>query len=83
MLKPDGFDLRAAPSRHAKAIATNIAVKRIIDFYQRQSTNYADYFIAAWRFKYRAALGNPNATLADFAAETKSARSISATSGPL
>ena len=47
------------------------AIKRIVDFYERQPTDYADYFQAAWRFKYRAALGKPKATLADFAADAK------------
>ena len=42
---------------------------QIIDFYHRQNIDYADYFQAAWRFKHRAALGKPEATLADFAAE--------------
>ena len=32
-------------------------VLRIVDFYQRQPTDLADYFLAAWRFKHRAALG--------------------------
>ena len=44
-------------------------VQRIIDFYQRQPTDFADYFLAAWRFRHRAALGQPDATLADIAAE--------------
>jgi len=46
-------------------------VQQIIDFYHRQDTNYADYFQAAWRFKNRAALGRPEAGLADFAAGSK------------
>ena len=29
------------------------ATHRIVDFYLRQPTDYADYFQAAWRFKYR------------------------------
>lgn len=45
------------------------AVNQIIDFYKRQNTNYSDYFIAAWRYKHRAALGSPRATLATIAAE--------------
>ncbi len=40
-------------------------------FYLRQPTDYADYFQAAWRFKYRAALGKPTATLATTAADAK------------
>ena len=47
------------------------AIQRIVDFYERQPTDYADYFQAAWRFKHRAALGKPNATLAAIAADAK------------
>ena len=47
------------------------AIQRIVDFYERQPTDYADYFQAAWRFKYRAALGKPGATLACIAADSK------------
>jgi hypothetical protein len=39
--------------------------------YHRQNIDYADYFQAAWRYKHRAALGKPNALLADCAAEGK------------
>ncbi len=44
---------------------------RIVDFYQRQPTDYADYFAAAWRYQNRAALGRRRANLADIAAEAK------------
>jgi len=47
------------------------SVERIVAFYHRQNTDYADYFRAAWRFKYRANLGQPKATLAQIAAEAK------------
>jgi mono/diheme cytochrome c family protein len=43
-------------------------VRRIIDFYQQQPTDLADYFLAAWRFEHRALLGQPDATLHDIAA---------------
>ena len=46
-------------------------ILRIVDFYQRQPTDFADYFHAAWRYKNRAALGKPRATLADIATESK------------
>jgi hypothetical protein len=36
-----------------------------------QPTDLAEYFRAAWRYKYRAALGKPNATLASTAADAK------------
>jgi mono/diheme cytochrome c family protein len=45
------------------------AVNQIIDFYKRQTTDYSDYFAAAWRYKHRAALGSPRATLTSIAAE--------------
>jgi hypothetical protein len=45
------------------------AIQRIVAFYERQPTDYADYFQAAWRFKYRSDLKKPDATLAGIAAE--------------
>jgi len=47
------------------------AIQRIVAFYSRQPTDYADYFQAAWRYRYRAVLGKPNATLASVASEQK------------
>jgi Protein of unknown function (DUF1592)/Protein of unknown function (DUF1588)/Protein of unknown function (DUF1587)/Protein of unknown function (DUF1585)/Protein of unknown function (DUF1595) len=70
VLKPDGFDF----SSHPMLVETDrekYAIKRIVDFYERQPTDYADYFQAAWRFKHRSALGKRSATLADIAAEAK------------
>jgi mono/diheme cytochrome c family protein len=46
-------------------------VGRIIDFYHQQDTDFSDYFQAAWRYKNRAALGKPRATLASLAAESR------------
>jgi hypothetical protein len=46
-------------------------IKRIVDFYRSQPTDYADYFEAAWRYKHRAALGNPAATLTSTARANK------------
>ena len=46
-------------------------ILRIVDFYKRQPTDIADYFQAAWRYRHRAALGAPNATLQTVAAQTK------------
>jgi hypothetical protein len=70
VLKPDGI----AFSPHPMLVETDrekYAVQRIVDFYDRQPTDFADYFDAAWRYKHRAALGRPRATLAATAAETK------------
>jgi Protein of unknown function (DUF1592)/Protein of unknown function (DUF1588)/Protein of unknown function (DUF1587)/Protein of unknown function (DUF1585)/Protein of unknown function (DUF1595)/Planctomycete cytochrome C len=44
-------------------------VQRILDFYRRHEVNYGDYFLAAWRFDHRAALGNPEKSLNDAARE--------------
>src|SRR6478672_8444282 len=46
-------------------------VNRIVDFYKRQPLDYADYFLAAWRYRHRAALGQPRMTLAEAAARAR------------
>src|SRR6202521_1295805 len=69
-VSPAGFDF--AP--HPMLVETDrekYAIQRIVGFYQRQPTDYADYFQAAWRFKYRSILGKPAATLDGIAAESK------------
>ena len=53
-------------------------VKRIIDFYKRQRTDYADYFLAAWRYRHREP-GPPDRTLDDFADEAGSVAKYLAT----
>jgi hypothetical protein len=77
VLKPDGFDF----AEHSMLAATDrdqYSVQRILDFYARQPTDYAAYFEAAWRYKHRAVLGKPKATLAETAAESRlSARYLS------
>ena len=69
VLKPTGM----AFASHPMLVETDrdrYAINQIIDFYSRQNTNYSDYFVAAWRYKHRAALGTPKATLASVAAES-------------
>ncbi|MDB6037922.1 MAG: hypothetical protein JWM99_1763 [Verrucomicrobiales bacterium] len=68
-LKPNGFGFAPNPML-AETDRDQFCVMQIIDFYHRQNIDYADYFEAAWRYKYRAALGKPRAKLADVAAET-------------
>ena len=46
-------------------------VNRIVDFYKRQPLDYADYFLAAWRYHHRAELRRPRMTLTDAAREAK------------
>jgi hypothetical protein len=70
VLTPDGIDFSPNPML-VDTDRDKYATHRIVNFYQRQPTDYADYFQAAWRFKYRAALGKPTATLASTAADAK------------
>ena len=70
VLEPD----RITFAPHPMLVETDrdkYCVQRIIDFYSRQPTDLADYFRAAWRYKHRAALGQPKATLARVAAREK------------
>ena len=68
VLKPEGFGFAPHPVV-TDTDRDKYCVARIIDFYQRQRVDYADYFLAAWRFQHRAALGKPDAPLGDFAGE--------------
>jgi hypothetical protein len=70
VLKPDGF-VFASHTVVTESDRDKYGVKRLIDFYQRQSTNYAEYFLAAWRFKHRAALGRSGTSLAELATEDR------------
>ncbi|HKE29485.1 MAG TPA: DUF1592 domain-containing protein [Bryobacteraceae bacterium] len=70
VLTADGFDF----ARYPMLVETDrekFAIQRIVGFYEHQPADFADYFQAAWRFKYREALGEPAATLASAAAEAK------------
>ena len=62
-LTPDGFIFAPGPVL-AETDRDQFAIRRIVDFYRSQPTDYADYFEAAWRYKHRVALGTPTATLA-------------------
>ena len=69
-LNPHGFEF--AP--HPMLVETDrekYCIQQIVDFYDRQATDYADYFRAAWLYKHRAAFGKSKATLADIAGEAK------------
>jgi hypothetical protein len=76
VLKPKGF----AFAPHPMLVETDrdkYAVTQIVEFYQRQPTDYSEYFQAAWRFKYgavraRAESGvKATSTLAGVAAASK------------
>lgn len=69
-LKPDGF----AFAPHPMLVETDrekFCIQQIVDFYDRQPTDYGDYFHAAWVYKHRAVLGKSKASLADIAAQNR------------
>ena len=70
VLKPDTIDF-APHLMQVESDQDKYAIQRIIAFYKSQPTDYADYFQAAWRYRYRAALGKPAASLASTAASAK------------
>ncbi len=70
VLKPDGIDFAPYPML-VETDREKYAIQRIVSFYKAQPTDYADYFEAAWRYKYRIALKKPHATLAATAVEAK------------
>ena len=70
VLKPDGFVFAPHPVV-TETDRDKYCVKRIVDFYRRQPTDLADYFMSAWRFKHRGRLGRPEGTLAKVAAADK------------
>lgn len=67
VLKPDGFDFAPHPAM-TDTDRDKYCVNRIVEFYQRQPTDLSAYFLAAWEYRHRAALGKPDATLAEIAA---------------
>src|SRR5262249_45833243 len=70
VLKPQGFVFAPHPVV-TDTDRDKYCVQRIVAFYERHKVEYADYFLAAWRFRHREALGKPKATLRDFAVESK------------
>jgi hypothetical protein len=68
VLKPQGFEFAPHPVV-ADTDSDKFCVNQIIHVYQRQQTDYSQYFLAAWRFQNRAARGKPHENLSDVAAE--------------
>ena len=66
VLTPDGIAFAPHPAV-TNTDRDKYCVKRIIEFYERQPIDLADYFVAAWQYRYRDQLGKPNASLAEFA----------------
>jgi len=70
VLKPTGFVFAPHPAV-TDTDRDKYCVRRIINFYERHKVDYADYFFAAWRFRHCDALGNPDASLREVAAEAR------------
>jgi hypothetical protein len=70
VLKPDGFSFASYPML-VETDRDKYPIHRIVDFYGRQPTDFAQYFEAAWRYQHRVALGRPSMTLAGVAAQAK------------
>src|SRR4051812_14203292 len=68
VLQPEGITFAPHPVV-ADTDRDKWAVFRIVDFYRRQPTDYADYFMAAWLFQNATATGSKAATLPDVAHE--------------
>lgn len=67
-LTADGFVFAPHPVI-AETDRDKFSVNRIVAFYRRQPTDFADYFLAAWKYKTRVRRGQPEATLDGLAAE--------------
>lgn len=70
VLQPQGF-LFAPHPVVTETDRDKFCVQRIVDFYQRHKVDYSDYFQAAWSFQHRAAAERADASLDDFAKESK------------
>jgi hypothetical protein len=70
VLTPDGIAFAAYPML-VETDREKYTIQRIVNFYASQPTDFADYFQAAWRYKYRKELGKSHATLASIAADSK------------
>ncbi len=70
VLTPAGIDFAPHPML-SETDRDKYPIQRIIQFYASQPTEFADDVQAAWRYKYRATLGNPQATLSSTAAGSK------------
>ena len=68
VLTPGGFGFAPHP------VITDVdrdkyCVQRILEFYRRHQVDYADYFLAAWRYEHRPALDKSGVSLNDVAHE--------------
>ena len=68
VLKPSGFVFAPHPAV-TDTDRDKYCVQRIIAFYDRHKVDYAEYFLAAWTFRHREALGRTDISLTDAARE--------------
>ena len=66
ILTPSGFVFAPHPAV-TWSDRDQFAVRRIVDFYAEQTTDYAELLVAAWQFRHRQVLDLPYETLADVA----------------
>ncbi len=69
VFKPEGFVFAPHPMV-TDTDRDKYCVLRIIDFYKRHPVDYADYFLAAWKYRHREALGRGTVELSQFATES-------------
>ncbi|HEV3438412.1 MAG TPA: DUF1592 domain-containing protein [Gemmata sp.] len=68
VLKPEGFVFAPHPAV-TDTDRDKYCVQRIIDFYKRYQIDYANYFLAAWKYHHRELLGRGKEELSQFATE--------------
>jgi hypothetical protein len=68
VLKPEGFVFAPYPVV-TDTDRDKYCVQRIMDFYERHKVDFADYFLAAWRYRHRHRLGRRAVELDRFATE--------------
>ncbi|MHB1561064.1 MAG: DUF1592 domain-containing protein [Isosphaeraceae bacterium] len=78
VLRPDGLAFAPHPML-AETDRDRYCVNAVINFYRRQKTDLADYFLAAWRYRHREAFGRRDASLIALADEAGLSRKYLAT----
>jgi hypothetical protein len=68
VLKPDGLAFASHPIV-TETDRDKYCVRRIVEFYRQQNTDYADYFFAAWRLRHGDASDAADSTLASIASD--------------
>lgn len=66
VFKPEGLGFAPHPVV-AETDRDRYGVRRIIEFYEQQPTDYADYFLAAWKLAHRKELGAATVSVAETA----------------